>query len=721
MKALLCLMVISVAAMFASCAAVVVHQEHPNPASIAVAITNGFKTVEAGSFAVTLSAAVENDPSKRGVQWRLTANGTNCSPACGVLTPAPPPSFAASYIPPKSLPSGPAASPTIAAISVENEKASAKFSFTIDPASPISVAISGSFSTVTSAGPPIPLMAQTNDAQGVNWALVSNGTACSPVCGTLEISASPHLVAIYTPPPILASGVNPAASVSAVSISDPTKSAGFSFTILSAPSSNYVFLLRGFDSNSFPMAMAGVLVADVDGNITGGELDLAQGGKSVRAESLQGNFTTDTNFAGIIRGTITISNFTLPGTSIHPVFKFVLRSNELEASVIEFDGSGNLAAGSIDLQNGISTTGPTGVYAFGLDSDSPIGQRTVAAGAFDISTTGAIIGVADQSQAGAPLADQAEPLSGTVTVPDLLGRGTLSFTVAGITTNYAYYAVNAGQLKFFQTGGGFSFGTLLSGTANAHTLDFDSSNGVFQTSVIQLTGMETRQNSATISPDVAIGVLTVHKDNSVSLICDTNNAGGVATSQKLSGTLQSYDPNTGRGVLSIPGGFQAGFLDTAAFYLYDNGAGFLIDIDPSSSATITNRASSGTLARQVPGPFASNSISGNLIAVSGASSVPSIPNVAAAANADPDSSTFVAIAYATSQSGPLPNVSFQATYGLSDPASGRGTAVFPAGLYGDFTPQATAPASFYLISPNRFVTIGTQTGLPSGISLFAPD
>jgi hypothetical protein len=56
-----------------------------------------------------------------------------------------------------------------------------------------------------------------------------------------------------------------------------------------------------------------------------------------------------------------------------------------------------------------------------------------------------------------------------------------------------------------------------------------------------------------------------------------------------------------------------------------------------------------------------------------------------------------------------------------DPLTGHGTATFPAGLYGNFTPQATDPATFYLIAPNHFVTIGSQPGLISGLSLFTPN
>src|SRR5208282_4060475 len=111
------------------------------------------------------------------------------------------------------------------------------------------------------------------------------------------------------------------------------------------------------------------------------------------------------------------------------------------------------------------------------------------------------------------------------------------------------------------------------------------------------------------------------KDNSITLVFDSNNAGSVNVGNTVSGTLVSYDPNTGRGAVSFPGGFQAGFVDSAVFYLYDNGEGYFIDTDPSGAAGPTNKAFSGTLVQQLQGPFNAQSISGALIGISGAAPV----------------------------------------------------------------------------------------------------
>jgi len=692
--------------------------------AIQVSIQNAFTSAPVNGGSITLIAHVEYDASQKGVSWSLMANGTNCSPGCGVITPVGSPSLEAIYTPPQSLPGGAGNTPAVVARSVANGTVSASFIFTLEKPDEIQIKISGAFQIVDAAGPPENLSAETNDPAGVIWTLTANGADCSPFCGTLDFSGGQHLIAVYTPPPLLASGVSPEATITATSMTDSTKSASFVFTIRTTRTSNYALLLQGYDSAGIPMAIAGVVAADADGGIKDGELDINDGGKTITAKSLRGTFSTDTNFAGIIRGTLTISNFVFPGTKVNPVFKFVLRGNELEARAIEFDQSGNLTAGAILLQNADSRAMPEGVYAFGLDSDAPVGRRTVAAGAFLISSDGSVVGVADQSQAQAPSSDQAEPVSGIATDHDGQGRGKLSLSVNGITTEYAYYLASAGQLNLIQIGGGFSFGTVLAGTARSHAPEFDPINGVYQTSVIQLVGVETPQGSNTAAPDAVIGVMSIAKDNSVALVFDSNNAGVVSVGKTLSGALVSYDSNTGRGVLSIPGGFQGGFVDSAVFYLYDNGEGYLIDADPSTVGGPTNKAFSGTLARQIPGPYDNESISGALIGISGAASVPGIPNVAAALEADPSSGVLTGMAYATSvssEAGQLPNVSFEGTFSVTDAKSGHGTAMLPAGFYGDFAPQAMATASLYLIGGNRFVSIGTQAGLPSGVTYVTPE
>ena len=712
-----CASLLSMSCVLAGCAALV-QPSQPKPV-IQVAIINKVASVT-GTAPIIIDAIVNNDRGKNGVLWLLESNGVACSPACGTLSPIGSPSFSATYMPPSTLPPGTSIQVTIVAKSVSNSSKEDQFTITVS-ANPLSISLSGTFQSVVVAGPVNTISATTNDPAGLTWSLTAGGVPCSPNCGTLLFSGGQHLVAWYTPPPIFASGTSPSATITATSITSPAQSSSFSFNFIVPPTSNYSLLLRGYDASGRPLAIAGVLVADSAGNIKGGELDINDGGTATQIQSLQGSFGTDTNFAGIIRGTISITNAFFPGTSVKPVFKFVIRGTQLEARVIEFDGTGNLVAGVEFLQSGLSGQVPTGAFAYGLDSDAPIGSRTVEVGSFDIATGGGIVGISDRSRAQAAVAEQAQSVSGTASGPDALGRGTLQLSFGGETIQYAYYQVSPGELYLIQIAGGSSSSTVLAGVAQERSFDFDSINGVYSTSVFQMTGLDRRASTNALAPDVVIGRMTIAKDNTVSIACDSNDAGAVSVGAALSGTLTSYDPNTGRGVLQVSGGFDRGFADTVVFYLYDNGQGFSMSIDPTVAGGTTNKGLSGTLIQQILGPFNMQSINGTMIGVSGASSVLDIPALEAAVSADGSSGHLIGLAYANSVQGLITNVTFGETFSITDPNTGHGTATVPAGFYGDFTQGAVDPATFYLIGPNRFVSIGTKDQSISGITYFSPD
>ena len=98
------------------------------PASIQ--ITNKFSSILIGAPAVTVNSTVTNDPSNSGATWALTAGGSNCSPACGVLSPGTS-NTSIVYTPPTTFPSGANVNPTLTATAVDNSSASDSFSFTI--------------------------------------------------------------------------------------------------------------------------------------------------------------------------------------------------------------------------------------------------------------------------------------------------------------------------------------------------------------------------------------------------------------------------------------------------------------------------------------------------------------------------------------------------------------------------------------------------------------
>jgi len=495
---------------------------------------------------------------------------------------------------------------------------------------------------------------------------------------------------------------------------------------------SYAFLLRGYDAAGSPMAMAGSVTSDGSGNITAGEFDTDNGGGITHAPSpLNGTYTL-TSQNGVLRGIITISNYKFPGNNATIVFKFVLSADGSNGSIVELDGVGYRDAGTFQRQDpaALAAGNVSGSFAFGLDSDAPVGGRIVEDGQLVFLNGGNVTGIVDQSKAGnaSPTYSATPTTAGTSTTPDASGRGTLSLTISGTTSTYAYYVVSVNQLNIIQTDPGMKFGTAQAGVARLQQPL--TAQSVFATSVLQMTGMDVQPGTQIIGPDVIIGVMNVAPGNQngsfFNLNFDSNDIGIILTNHPAGGFVSSFDPATGRGVINVAGGFQTGFVNTATFYLYDVGKGFIIDSDLSTppgtppNLTSTNNAFSGTFTTQSTPPFDNTSLSGGLILRSGESAIPLIPNIAAGLTVDNVNGILNGIGDLTSadsQVGNAPDVMFAGKYSIVSPpsASGRGLAQFPAGFFGDFSTSNPYNASFYMIAPNQFVLIGIQPGIHSGV------
>jgi len=693
-------------------------------------------TVQVGTGSVVFQAEVLNDPHHGGVKWTLTVANVPCSPACGTLTTPPLAGFTTTYTPPTQAPLNEQA--TITATSVDNPASDDALLFTIIP--PTSVTITNKFTTQYANGPSITVDATVaNDltGSGVSWTLTAGGANCSPACGTLTPSAAPSFTAVYMPPPTVPMGSSDNPTIMATSVEAPAASDSFSFMIdspLALMKGSYVFLLRGYDSSQLPMAMAGVITFDGNGNITSGELDFDDdGGINHVAPPATGTYTVDPSFNGITRVAVEISSFTFPNSNVDLHFHFVLSQDGTRGHIIELDGSGYMNSGTIALQSSSAiSNAPSGNFAFGLDSDAPVGGRIVAAGQLQIGAGGITGGLIDQSKAGnaSPIYSDQAISAGPVSAPDANGRGTMSMTVSGVTTQYAYYIVDSSHFRLVEIDQGLTYGTVQAGSAILQ--DNLTANSVNATSVLQFAGMDEYPGTNTPGPDVIIGVMTIAA-GAFNMTFDSNDLGNVVTSNPAAGVITSFDPTSGRAVLSYPGGFEQGFVDSATIYMYDQGAGFIIDTDISTpngtppNQAITNNAFSGTLTQQTGAPFANPPVSGNLIAGFGASAVANVPNwdIALTATPPPIGPTpYAAIGDLTSlpsQDGFAINGQFSGVFGnLSSKPLGYGLFTMPATIVGDFTSGKTVIASYYFIAPNQFVSIGVTNGEISGISFFDP-
>jgi hypothetical protein len=706
---------------------------------VVVNVTDPFSEIQVGAAPITLMATVTNDANNRGVEWQLSVANTSCSPGCGTLVPvAQSPGSAAIYTPPATAPLNTNA--TITARSMLDRTQVFVFNFAIIPG--ISVSITNKFSTIVASGSVVTVTAQVqNDLSsgGVSWTLTAGGSSCSPACGTLVPSMStPVLSAAYTPPPTVPAGANANPTITATSVTKSSASDSFSFQIVSANAllkGSYTFLVRGYDLTGSPMALAGSFTADGNGSITGGRLDTNNnGGITTVPGPTTGTYTVSLSFNSVPHVSVALTSATVPGTSDFPGFSFVLSSEGKRGRIIELDGFGFINVGTIQLQDSAALTAanPAGTYVFGLNSDAPVGGRTVAAGQLILTSTGVTGGLLDESKAAdATPRYAANPLAASsATTPDASGRGTLTLKVnANGTTpassrNFVYYLVDSSQLNLLEVDPVPDFGTVHAGVARVQKALTASS--VNTTSVFQLTGMDAVPGTPNgIGPDIIIGSINITGGNSFQITFDTNDLGNLKVTVSGPGTV-TFDPVTGRGQLSASSGFQSGFMNVATFYLDNTGEGFVIDGDISTTdpntppdQIVTNNAFSGTLIPASTSGFSAQTLSGNVLYASGASVIPSIPAISAALNFNSSAGTYTAfgdLASLNSQDGNFPNVTFSGAYQLINPGLGHGLITFPQQVFGVFNTQNLAyRASFYLIGPNQFVAMGIQSGVYTGV------
>lgn len=699
-------------------------------------ITNPITTVNVGDAAITLKVELRFDTTNKGLTWTLTNNGMNCSPSCGTLMPAPSPSLSAVYQPPAK--GTPITQAVITITSVAQPAIQASDTFSIQsppPPAGISVAITNAFTTQNVDGPiatvGASVKADTTNS-GVSWNLAVSGSSCSPGCGTLTPVGTPSFAATYQPPSATPSGGNATPTIQATSVADPTKSASFSFTIgpsaVASLTGTYAILLRGFDADGLPFALAGSFTADGTGKITAGEFDTNDdGGIGMIPAPATGTYSVDTSFNGAPRGQIVITSFTFPGSSVNPAFRFSLAADGSEGTIVEFDGSGAHAGGRMLLQSSTvppgaaNCTAPAGTFVYGLDSDAPVGDRLVEVGQFQVNAAGAVTGgLADASKAfgATPVFSAAAITAGTATPADAAGRGTLSLTVGGNSTSYAYYIVNPCQMNLLQIDQGLVLGDVQAGTAFAQQPL--NANSINLTSVVQMTGLDSPHGTNNLVPDVMIGLMTISAGNTVTLLFDTNDNGSIGVSEQEAGSVVNFDPSTGRATLSTPGASMEGFVDSAVVYLYSSGQGFLIDTDFSGGNGIANHGFSGTIVPQATGPFDTSTLSGNLIGFSGNSSVPGIPDVSGVTNADGAQGTYTGIADFTSpvaSTGEQADVPINGLFSVTDTTNGHGQGVIHTISQNQ---SVTFSLSFYIIGPNQIVAIGTQANVGSGVTFFDP-
>jgi hypothetical protein len=205
----------------------------------------------------------------------------------------------------------------------------------------------------------------------------------------------------------------------------------------------YVFSSAGEDGNGAFIAVAGALVANGSGGITGGTMDVVDAEvtpTSPVAQSITGSYTVSSDGRGQAKVSSSAGSFT---------FDFVLSSSS-HGLVTEFDGNAT-GSGTIDLQTSVASQSQlAGSYAFSIAGIDASVSSFASAGSFTLNSSGTITaGVEDFNDAATPFAG--ETLTGTVTLGSGTGPGAITLTSSFGALTFDFYPIDATHLKLIET------------------------------------------------------------------------------------------------------------------------------------------------------------------------------------------------------------------------------------------------------------------------------
>ncbi len=228
-----------------------------------------------------------------------------------------------------------------------------------------------------------------------------------------------------------------------------TNPVGFSNSSLTG---TYVFSTSGVDASGNFIAVAGALVADGNGGIKSGTVDVIDSGASQPFvnESTTGSYSVGKDGRGQAKVGITgVGNFE---------FDFVLTSTA-HGLITEFDGNGT-GSGTLDLQTAVPTASQLGApFAFSLSGIDGNGNSFATVGSFTANAAG----FEDFNDAGVVTG---ESLSAIISVASGTGPGSIELNTSSFPLRFDYYPIDATHLKLIETD--YTYG-ILAGDAFTQT------------------------------------------------------------------------------------------------------------------------------------------------------------------------------------------------------------------------------------------------------------
>ncbi len=294
----------------------------------------------------------------------------------------------------------------------------------------------------------------------------------------------------------------------------------------------YAFSVSGTNAG-VPVAMAGSISFDGQGNVTGGSEDVAGTAGPIAITGGTYHIGTDG------RGNMTVT------TGSGSAKWQISMQNHSHVLITGFDTGTNVTSGSMDAQtpaqfNAGSITGGYGIALTGTSAAKPNGTMR-GVGAFSADGVSAISGgLLDLNDTGT--AKTALAVTGAFTAPSAqTGRGTLTITTSAGAQSFIYYMVDGTRLKMVESD---AIGKGVAEAVKQATGPFTAASvkGTYATAVTGLNGSS--------APTSTGGIVTLDGTGGVKATIDANNNGNNALAQSVTGTYTVTDGTTGRTTFS---------------------------------------------------------------------------------------------------------------------------------------------------------------------------
>ncbi|HTF45266.1 MAG TPA: hypothetical protein VK641_15270 [Terriglobales bacterium] len=363
---------------------------------------------------------------------------------------------------------------------------------------------------------------------------------------------------------------------------------------------SYVYQITGWDLNSgsaIPYQEAGVFTANGSGTITAGVDDAAETGAApILANPTTGSYSIQSDGTGVI---------TLSGTGFGTINLNVSMVSTSKAYLIEADGT-NLtgialnATGVAEKQS--STTLPASATAFVFKQHSlSASQDYDSVGQFILAANGSLTGSDDVNRngtinnGGGTGSALTLTASSQFTAPDTNGRGQATFADSTGTTNFEYYIVDTGNIRFLAIDSGVAG----SGRAEAQTGTFTSDPLSGKSFAF---GSKGDDNSGTGAVNT-VGSITASSGAITGALDSVQDATSYANAAISSGSYTAFSAN-GRSVVTLVTGISSN-VQQAFWMVNPTRAFFLTTNDVSDPSKIED----GT-ADQQQGTFTNSSLNG---------------------------------------------------------------------------------------------------------------